>query len=137
MRIPVFFTRSSETFARIFFTHEKPKSEEYASLPFLKDHILGGFPIGIICSAEQTVMVPIEKFDEVVSEFESHHCHFVSGTEEKQRLRNTLFEEEVPNKDAIGQDVAKIAELAGIAIPEDTKVLLVLKTNELLPYVGV
>ena len=83
------------------------------------------FDYGIICSAEQTVMIPFEKFDEVVAEFEAHNCHFISDKDEKERLRKTLFTEGIPNKDVIGQDVAKIAKLAGIEIPQGTKVLIV------------
>lgn len=81
------------------------------------------FDNGIICSAEQTIMVPEEKFDEVISEFESHHCCYISDPDAKNRLRNTLFIQGIPNKDVIGQDIKKVAELANIDIPEDTKVL--------------
>jgi len=83
------------------------------------------FDNGIICSAEQTVMVPVEKFDEVVAEFEAHSCHFISNSDEKERLRKTLFTEGIPNKDVIGQDVTEIAQLADIDIPQGTKVLIV------------
>jgi succinate-semialdehyde dehydrogenase len=83
------------------------------------------FDYGIICSAEQSVMVPEEKFDEIVSEFEAHNCHYISDPGEKQRLRNTLFTGGVPNKDVIGQDASKIAGFADIDIPQGTKVLLV------------
>lgn len=83
------------------------------------------FDNGIICSAEQTVMVPAEKFDEVVSRFKAYHCHYISDKDEKHELRNMLFIDGIPNKDVIGQDVAKIASLAGIDIAKATKVLLV------------
>ena len=83
------------------------------------------FDNGIICSAEQTVMVPEEKFDEVVAEFEVHNCYFISDKDEKERLRKTLFTEGIPNKDVIGQDVTKIALLAQIKIPEGKKILIV------------
>ena len=83
------------------------------------------FDNGIICSAEQTVMVPEEKFDEVVAEFKAHNCHFISDKDEKERLRKTLFTEGIPNKDVIGQDVAKIALLAQIKIPSGIKVLII------------
>ncbi len=83
------------------------------------------FDNGIICSAEQTVMVPDEKFDEIVNEFKNNGCHFISGKEEKQRLRDALFINGVPNKDVIGQAVSKIAEIAKIDIPSGTKVIVV------------
>jgi len=81
------------------------------------------FDNGIICSAEQTVIVPTELYDDVVKEFESHHCHYISNPADKQRLRDVLFANGAPNKDVIGQDVKKIAGLVGIDIPEDTRVL--------------
>ena len=86
------------------------------------------FDNGIICSAEQTVMIPEELFDKTVSEFEKNNCHFISGPDAKDRLRNTLFTQGAPNKDVIGQDAEKIAKIADIEIPGSTKVL-VLETD--------
>jgi len=83
------------------------------------------FDNGIICSAEQTVMIPQEKFDAVIAEFETNGCHYVYDVLEKRKLRDTLFIDGMPNKDVIGQDVASIASLAGIKVPQDTKVLIV------------
>jgi len=83
------------------------------------------FDNGIICSAEQTVMVPEEDFDTVIAEFEKNNCSFVSDSAKKQALRDALFIDGVPNKDVIGQSVQKIADLAGIDIKPDTKVLVV------------
>ena len=36
------------------------------------------FDNGIICSAEQTVMIPEEKFEAVIAEFEANGCYFIS-----------------------------------------------------------
>ena len=83
------------------------------------------FDNGIICSAEQTIMIPEELFGSTVAEFESNSCHFISDPDAKDRLRNALFTSGIPNKDVIGQSIEKIAELAGIDIPEDTRVLVV------------
>jgi succinate-semialdehyde dehydrogenase len=83
------------------------------------------FDNGIICSAEQTIMIPEEKFQEVIEEFKAHGCHFVSDPEQKKRLGETLFVDGIPNKDVIGQDALKIASLAKMTVPPDTKVLIV------------
>ena len=83
------------------------------------------FDNGIICSAEQTVMIPEEKFEAVIAEFEANGCHLISIISQKAKLRDTLFIDGVPNKDVIGQDVARIAPLAQIKVPPDTKVLIV------------
>ena len=83
------------------------------------------FDNGIICSAEQTVMVPEEMFKDIVSEFEKNGCYFVAGKDKKQSLREALFIEGVPNKDVIGQSVKKIADLAGIDVGDNVIVLVV------------
>jgi len=83
------------------------------------------FDNGIICSAEQTVIIPEEKFEKVISEFEKNNCFFIKDPLEKQKLRETLFINGVPNKDVIGQDAQKIAKLAGIKASLNTKVLIV------------
>ena len=83
------------------------------------------FDNGIICSAEQTVIIPEEYYDEVVKEFEAHSCYYVSDLSEKKRLRETIFIDGIPNKEVIGQDVSHIAGLAEVKIPDGTKVLIV------------
>ena len=83
------------------------------------------FDNGIICSAEQTVMIPEDMFDKAIAEFEKNGCFFVKDADDKKTLRETLFAGGVANKDVIGQDIATIASLAGIKIPKDTKVLVV------------
>jgi len=83
------------------------------------------FDNGIICSAEQTVMIPEEKFEAVIAEFETNGCYFISDDSAKSKLRDTLFIDGMPNKDVIGQDVARISSLAQIKVPPDTKVLIV------------
>ena len=83
------------------------------------------FDNGIICSAEQTVIVPREKFEEVIKEFVKNNCYFINDAYEKKKLRDALFIEGVPNKDVIGQDAVKIAEIAQIKVPENIKVLIV------------
>jgi len=70
-------------------------------------------------------MIPEEKFEAVIAEFEANGCYFISDASQKAKLRNTLFIDGVPNKDVIGQDVASIAALAQIKVPTDTKVLIV------------
>lgn len=83
------------------------------------------FDNGIICSAEQTVMIPEEKFDEVISEFKANGCYFIKDIKDKQKIRDTLFIDGTPNKDVIGKSVAKIASLAQISVPDNIKVLIV------------
>lgn len=41
-----------------------------------------------------------------------------------EQLKNTIFDSTHLNKDVVGQSVQKIAELAGVSIPEGTRVIL-------------
>jgi succinate-semialdehyde dehydrogenase len=87
------------------------------------------FDNGIICSAEQTVMVPEGKYEQVLAEFEKNFCYIVRDGKERDRLREVLFAGGVANKDVIGQSAATIAKLAGITIPEKTMVIVVTATG--------
>jgi succinate-semialdehyde dehydrogenase len=83
------------------------------------------FDNGIICSGEQSVICPDEDYDEVLKIFEENGCYVVKDEAEKLRLRNTVFTDGHMNGAAVGQNAARIAELAGIDVPEGTKVLVV------------
>ena len=82
------------------------------------------FDNGIICSGEQSVIIPEEQFDAAVTEFKKNGAHLV---EEKDRniLRDTLFPSGEMSKGVIGQPVSRLAELSKIDIPESASVILV------------
>lgn len=82
------------------------------------------FDNGIICSGEQSVIVPEEKFDEIIAEFGKNKAFLVSKAD-RDKLRDTLFIEGEMSKHVVGQSVARLAELSGIQMPEDTSVILV------------
>ena len=82
------------------------------------------FDNGVICSGTQTIIAPREKFDEVINEFKSQGCYYVYDPERVDVFRKAIFPNGVINKDAVGQSVQKIAELAGIDVPEGTKVII-------------
>ena len=83
------------------------------------------FDNGIICSGEQSVICPRQDYDEIIKTFESNGAFVVKTTEEKQKLRNALFEDGKPNRHSIGQSTQKIAELAGIRVPKGIRVIVV------------
>lgn len=83
------------------------------------------FDNGIICSGEQSVICPRTSFDEIMKLFEENGAYVVRSEEEKQKLRNALFEEGKPNRHSVGQSPQKIADLAGIRLPEHTRVIVV------------
>lgn len=83
------------------------------------------FDNGIICSGEQSVICPSADYEKILGIFEQNGAYVVRSTEEKERLRNALFSDGAPNRHSIGQSPQKIAELAGIRLPEGIVVLVV------------
>ena len=99
---------------------------EYDISQAAKDIIAGRiFDNGIICSGEQSVIAPSEKYEEVVKEFVANGAFYVENEEEVEALRTTLFPKGHMNGDLVGQSVQKIAETAGIQVPAEIKVLLI------------
>lgn len=83
------------------------------------------FDNGIICSGEQSVIVPNDCYHEVMNEFERNGAYVVSETNEKEAFRNAMFIDGAMNRHAVGQPVQTIARLAGINVPKETRVILV------------
>ncbi|MGI6691331.1 MAG: aldehyde dehydrogenase family protein [Christensenellales bacterium] len=87
------------------------------------------FDNGIICSAEQTAIVPEKDVQRVIDAFVREGAYYISSKEEVDSIRKTLFPDGVMNKVCVGQSAAFVAEKAGIQVPENTKVLLVRTEN--------
>jgi succinate-semialdehyde dehydrogenase len=83
------------------------------------------FDNGIICSGEQTAIAHKDDFEAMLVEFVNNGAYIVREKDELDRLRETLSPGGKLNKDAVGASVAKLAEMAGIKVPEGTKVLVV------------
>jgi len=91
------------------------------------DTIIKGriFDNGIICSGEQTSILPEEEYDKAIEIFKEKNVYYVEDEEEKAKLADLLFPEGHLNKKMVGQPAAKIAAEIGIDVPEDTVMLLV------------
>ncbi len=84
------------------------------------------FDNGIICSHEQFVFTPEERYDETVDAFvATGKVWFTADPEEVQLLRDLLFPGGHMNKDVVGKSAVDIAAQAGLVIPETTRVILV------------
>ncbi|MDO4586761.1 MAG: aldehyde dehydrogenase family protein [Planctomycetia bacterium] len=83
------------------------------------------FDNGIICSAEQTVIAPRKDYDRVIEELKKNGCAFFNDAETKKKFREALFPGGIMNKAMVGQNAMKVAELAGVSVPEGTKVILI------------
>lgn len=82
------------------------------------------FDNGIICSGEQTIIAHEDDYNEVIGAFEANGAFMVRDADMHEKLKATIFDGNHLNKDVVGQSVQKIADLAGVTIPEGTKVIL-------------
>ncbi|MDE6036329.1 MAG: bifunctional acetaldehyde-CoA/alcohol dehydrogenase [Ruminococcus sp.] len=81
------------------------------------------FDNGMICASEQSVIVPESIYDRVKAEFSERGCYFLNP-EETDKVRRTILINGSLNAKIVGQSAGKIAELAGISVPDSTKILI-------------
>ncbi|MHC5269141.1 bifunctional acetaldehyde-CoA/alcohol dehydrogenase [Enterococcus sp. LJL98] len=83
------------------------------------------FDNGMICASEQAVIVDKEVYAAVKAEFQAHQVYFVKPSE-LQKLEDAVMNEGkyAVNPSIVGMPATKIAELAGIKVPEGTKMLI-------------
>ena len=81
------------------------------------------FDNGMICASEQAAVVAKEIYEEVKAEFKAQGGYFLDETE-REKMRETMFGGGKLNAAIVGQTAESIAKLAGITVPEDTKVLI-------------
>ena len=81
------------------------------------------FDNGMICASEQSVIVLDKVYDAVKSEFADRGCYFLNPSE-KERVRKTIIINGALNAKIVGQSAYKIASLAGVKVPEGTKILI-------------
>jgi len=83
------------------------------------------FDNGMICASEQAVVVDKDVYNEVKSEFEIHGAYVVKKSELKQ-LEDTVMKEDkrAVNPKIVGYSAKHIANLAGLKVPEGTKLLV-------------
>ena len=81
------------------------------------------FDNGMICASEQSVIVDQEIYEQVKSEFIRRGCHILNG-EELEKVRKTIIINGALNAKIVGQPAWRIAELADIYVPGDTKILI-------------
>ena len=81
------------------------------------------FDNGMICASEQSVIVLDKIYTKVKKEFETRGCYFLNS-EETEKLRKTILINGALNAKIVGQPAYKIAQLAGVEVPEKTKILI-------------
>ena len=81
------------------------------------------FDNGMICASEQSVIVLESIYDAVKEEFASRGCYFLNP-EETEKVRKTIIINGALNAKIVGQKAATIAKLAGVTVPEGTKIII-------------
>ena len=81
------------------------------------------FDNGMICASEQSVTVLADIYDAVKQEFADRGCYFLQG-DELDKVRKTMIINGALNAKIVGQKASRIAALAGVTVPESTKVLI-------------
>ncbi|MDA2310512.1 MULTISPECIES: bifunctional acetaldehyde-CoA/alcohol dehydrogenase [Bacillus cereus group] len=83
------------------------------------------FDNGMICASEQAIIVDKEIYDDVKTEMIANDCYFVTE-EERSKLEKLVINENTcaVNSDIVGKSAQYIAELVGITVPKNTKMLV-------------
>ena len=81
------------------------------------------FDNGMICASEQSCIVDKKVYKEVRKEFEDRGCYFLKG-DEIDKVRKTIIINGALNAKIVGQKPVTIAALAGVKVPEETKILI-------------
>ena len=81
------------------------------------------FDNGMICASEQSVIILDKVYKKAKAEFVKRGCYILSP-EECEKVRKTIIINGSLNAKIVGQKACKIAELAGVKVPETTKILI-------------
>ena len=81
------------------------------------------FDNGMICASEQSVIIDSSIYDQVKDEFAFRGCYILND-EETEKVRKTIIINGALNAKIVGQPAYKIAKLAGVEVPENTKILI-------------
>ena len=82
------------------------------------------FDNGMICASEQSVTVLDSVYDAVKKEFQYRGCYFLKPGEELDKVRKTIIINGALNNKIPGKSAYEIAKLAGVDVPENTKILI-------------
>ena len=81
------------------------------------------FDNGMICASEQSVIVADKIYDKVKKEFAYRGCYFLKP-DEIEKVRKTIIINGALNAKIVGQSAYTIAKLAGVDVPESTKIII-------------
>ena len=81
------------------------------------------FDNGMICASEQSVTVLESVYKAVKEEFIYRGCYFLKK-DELDKVRKAIIINGALNAKIVGQKAATIAEMAGVTVPAETKILI-------------
>ena len=81
------------------------------------------FDNGMICASEQSVIVVDSAYEKAKAEFRNRGCYFLTP-EETEKVRKTIIVDGALNSAIVGQKATKIAEMADVYVPGNTKILI-------------
>lgn len=81
------------------------------------------FDYGMICASEQSVTILESVYDQAKAEFLKRGCYFLNP-EELDKVRATILINGALNAKIVGQPAPVIASMAGIKVPDNTKILI-------------
>ena len=81
------------------------------------------FDNGVICASEQAVVVAKEIYEQVKAQFKELGGYFLT-TGEIEKMREVMFGGGKLNAEIVGQDAQKIAQIAGLAVGKNVKMLI-------------
>jgi acetaldehyde dehydrogenase / alcohol dehydrogenase len=80
------------------------------------------FDNGVICASEQAIIAEADIYDELKEEMAARGVYILNKAQ-KTKVGNVIFKDGRLNAAIVGQRATKIAELAGIKVPANTKIL--------------
>jgi sulfoacetaldehyde dehydrogenase len=86
------------------------------------------FDYATSCSAENSLVIQESIYDDMIKALEDEGGYLLNE-EEKAKLQSAMWIDGVLNRDIIAQPAKKIAEIAGLDIPEDRKFIMVEETG--------
>ena len=82
------------------------------------------FDNGMICASEQSVTVLDSIYEEVKKEFQYRGCYFLKKGAQLDKVRKTIIINGALNSKIPGKSAYEIAKMAGVDVPENTKILI-------------
>lgn len=81
------------------------------------------FDNGVICASEQALVVVKDVYDAVKAEL-AYRGAYILDSKEKAKVAKTIIIDGALNANIVGQSACKIAQMAGIKVPSNTKALV-------------